>query len=245
MELDEYYDEVSKFTTNSGQPIMFKNPEFVGICYFAKSANISPMPYLAAEFVAANTWSMALIIGNPTNIYLVTAAGGDFISYLVTMLFPTLISGTVAFFCLYFAFHKKLSQPIEATPEEIRLDDRLSLLVSIIHLAVCTILLAIGSYVGLQMWLVALVSALSLLTLTIIISFVRREAPVHTVASLKRAPWELIPFIISMFVVVESLHVNGVTDHIFHLLDTSAPIWSYGMTSFFAANLINNIPTHG
>jgi len=30
MELDEYYDEVSKFTTNSGQPIMFKNPEFVG-----------------------------------------------------------------------------------------------------------------------------------------------------------------------------------------------------------------------
>ena len=212
------------------------------ICYFAKSANISPMPYLAAEFVAANTWSMALIIGNPTNIYLVTAAGGDFISYLVTMLFPTLISGTVAFFCLYFAFHKKLSQPIEATPEEVRLDDRLSLLVGIIHLAVCTILLAIGSYIGLQMWLVALVSALSLLTFTIIISFVRREAPVHTVASLKRAPWELIPFIISMFVVVESLHVNGVTDHIFHLLDTSAPIWSYGMTSFFAANLINNIP---
>ena len=212
------------------------------ICYFAKSANISPMPYLAAEFVAANTWSMALIIGNPTNIYLVTAAGGDFISYLVTMLFPTLISGTIAFFCLYFAFHKKLSQPIEATPEEIRLDDRLSLLVGIIHLVVCTILLAIGSYIGLQMWLVALVSALSLLTFTIIISFVRKEAPVHTVASLKRAPWELIPFIISMFVVVESLHVNGVTDHLFHLLDTSAPIWSYGMTSFFAANLINNIP---
>ena len=50
------------------------------ICYFAKNARISPLPYLAAEFVAANTWSMALIIGNPTNIYLVTAAGGDFIS---------------------------------------------------------------------------------------------------------------------------------------------------------------------
>ena len=29
MELDEYYDEVSKFRTNSDQPIMFKNPEFV------------------------------------------------------------------------------------------------------------------------------------------------------------------------------------------------------------------------
>ena len=30
LELDEYYDEVSKFKTESGQPIMFKNPEFVG-----------------------------------------------------------------------------------------------------------------------------------------------------------------------------------------------------------------------
>ena len=30
LELDEYYDEVSKFRTDSDQPIMFKNPEFVG-----------------------------------------------------------------------------------------------------------------------------------------------------------------------------------------------------------------------
>ena len=30
LELDEYYDEVSKFKTNNNQPIMFKNPEFVG-----------------------------------------------------------------------------------------------------------------------------------------------------------------------------------------------------------------------
>jgi len=71
---------------------------------------------------------------------------------------------------------------------------------------------------------------------------VRKEAPVHTVASLKRAPWELIPFILSMFVVVESLHENGVTDQLYHILDTSSPVWSYGITSFLAANLINNIP---
>ena len=212
------------------------------ICYFAKSANVSPMPYLAAEFVAANTWSMALIIGNPTNIYLVTAAGGDFISYLITMLFPTLVSGTVAFFCLHLAFHKKLSQPMEAQPEEVKIEDRVSLFVGICHLAVCTVLLAVGSYIGLQMWLVALISALSLLAFTVIISLVRKEAPVHTVASLRRAPWELIPFILSMFVVVESLHTNGVTEALYHLLDTSAPVWSYGVTSFFAANLINNIP---
>ena len=76
------------------------------ICYFAKNAHISPIPFLAAEFVAANTWSMALIIGNPTNIYLVTAAGGDFVSYLKVMILPTIVSGMVAFLFLMLMFRK-------------------------------------------------------------------------------------------------------------------------------------------
>ena len=50
------------------------------ICYFAKNSKINPIPYLVAEFAAANTWSMMLIIGNPTNIYLATSANIDFIS---------------------------------------------------------------------------------------------------------------------------------------------------------------------
>ena len=212
------------------------------ICYFAKNAHISPIPYLAAEFVAANTWSMELIIGNPTNIYLVTAAGGNFVSYLAVMMIPTLVSGLVAFGCLYLLFRKKLSEPIDATPEDVKIEDRFSLAVGFLHLGVCTVLLAIGSYSGLDMWLVSLVSALSLLTFAVILSLVRKEKPIHTKACLKRAPWELIPFILSMFVVVESLNANGVTDFIYGMLSGSASVWTYGITSFFSANLINNIP---
>ena len=212
------------------------------ICYFAKNAHISPIPYLAAEFVAANTWSMELIIGNPTNIYLVTAAGGNFVSYLAIMMIPTLVSGLVAFGCLYLLFRKKLSEPIEATPEDIKIEDRLSLAVGLAHLGVCTVLLAVGSYIGLDMWIVSLVAALSLLTFATILSLVRKEAPKHAMASLKRAPWELIPFILSMFVVVESLNANGVTDFVYGVLNSSASVWTYGITSFLSANLINNIP---
>ena len=212
------------------------------ICYFAKNAHVSPIPYLAAEFVAANTWSMELIIGNPTNIYLVTATGGNFVSYVAIMMIPTLVSGLVAFLCLYLLFRKKLSQPMEAMPEDVKIEDRFSLIVGLVHLGACTLLLAIGSYIGLDMWLVSLVSALSLLTFTVILSVIRKEAPMHTKACLKRAPWELIPFILSMFVVVEALHTNGVTDFIYGMLSGSASVWSYGITSFLSANLINNIP---
>ncbi|MBE6959411.1 MAG: hypothetical protein E7448_01625 [Ruminococcaceae bacterium] len=212
------------------------------ICYFAKNAGISPMPYLAAEFVAANTWSMALIIGNPTNVYLVTAAGGDFVSYLKVMLLPTLVSGVIAFICLFLSFRKKLSQPLRATPEDVKLTDRFSLWVGIAHLAVCTVLLAVGSYIGLEMWLVSLLAAISLFVWTLGAAAVRRVRPNALISCLRRAPWELIPFILSMFVMVEALNANGLTDALYNLMGQSLPVWKYGISSFLAANLINNIP---
>ena len=58
------------------------------ICYFAHNAKIDPIPYLVGEFIAANTWSMALVIGNPTNIYLAGTAGINFGEYLTVMALP-------------------------------------------------------------------------------------------------------------------------------------------------------------
>ena len=212
------------------------------ICYFAKNAKISPMPYLAAEFVAANTWSMALIIGNPTNVYLVTAAGGDFVSYLQVMLLPALAAGAIAFVFLFLSFRKKLSDPICAEPEDVKLTDKFSLWVGIIHLAVCTVLLAVGSYIGIEMWLVSAMAAVSLFLWILISSAIRRSRPDALLSCLKRAPWELIPFILSMFVMVEALNANGITDALFRLMGEGLPVWKYGISSFLACNLINNIP---
>ncbi len=212
------------------------------ICYFAKHAHVSPMPYLAAEFVAANTWSMALIIGNPTNVYLVTAAGGDFVSYLKLMLLPTLAAGVAAFLCLLLLFCKKLREPIRAEVEHVDLRDRFSLWVGIAHLGVCTVVLAVGSYVGIEMWLVSLVAACSLFLWSLGICAARHTRPRIVAACLHRAPWELIHFILSMFVLVHALEQNGVTDALLRLLGNTAPVWTYGVTSFLACNLINNIP---
>ena len=72
------------------------------ICYFAKNAGIDPTPYLFCELVAANTWSMMFIIGNPTNIYLATANGIGFVDYFRVMSIPTLAGGLTAFAVLFF-----------------------------------------------------------------------------------------------------------------------------------------------
>lgn len=52
------------------------------ICYFAKNTKISPIPYIIGEFVFANTWSMMLMIGNPTNIFLSASFGITFLVIL-------------------------------------------------------------------------------------------------------------------------------------------------------------------
>jgi len=212
------------------------------ICYFAKNAKIDPIPYLAAEFVAANTWSMTLIIGNPTNIYLGTANGVDFIPYLKVMFLPTLAAGAAAFFLLWLLFRKKLSAPIHGDVRDERIEDKLQLTVGLIHLGVCTVLLAVSSYIGLEMWLVSAVAVISLFICVGIISLVRKSSPKALGRCMKRAPWQLIPFVISMFIMTIVLADKGVTSSIGQLLGNNATLWKYGFSSFFAANLVNNIP---
>lgn len=212
------------------------------ICFFAKNARINALPYLAAEFVAANTWSMALVIGNPTNIYLATANGIDFVHYLNVMVLPTLAAGLVAFVLLYLMFRKQLSAPITGEAEDIVITDWMRLALGLVHLGVCTVFLVISSYIHVEMWIVAGCSAVSLFFWAAVLSGLRREVPVGLVACLRRAPWQLIPFVVSMFVMTIALSEKGVTQAIAHLLGQDGSLLKYGIASFLTANIVNNIP---
>ena len=212
------------------------------ICFFAKNARINALPYLAAEFVAANTWSMALVIGNPTNIYLATANGIDFVHYLNVMVLPTLAAGLVAFVLLCLMFRKQLSAPITGEAEDIVITDWMRLALGLVHLGVCTVFLVISSYIHVEMWIVAGCSAVSLFFWAAVLSGLRREVPVGLVACLRRAPWQLIHFVVSMFVMTIALSEKGVTQAIAHLLGQDGSLLKYGIASFLTANIVNNIP---
>lgn len=212
------------------------------ICYFSKNAKIDPLPYLAAEFVAANTWSMALIIGNPTNIYLATANGIDFLGYIKVMILPTLCAGLTAFVALFLLFRKKLKQPISGNPAGAYISDKTLLIVGLLHLSVCTFILAISSYVKIEMWLVSLFAVISLFISVSFIALKRKKKPKELIHCVKRAPWELIPFVIGMFIMIISLSSKGVTNLIGNFLGSDFAVFKYGFVSLFSANLINNIP---
>lgn len=212
------------------------------ICYFSKNAKIDPVPYLFGEFVAANTWSMMLIIGNPTNIYLALAANIGFGEYTAHMALPTVFAGLAALGMLLLIFRKQLAQPINADNETPKMRDKGMVIIGVIHLAICTVLLVVSSYVGLEMWYITLGFAVSLFICINVYKRVRSvRQPIlrHTLA---RAPWELIPFVLSMFLIVLSLEEYNVTALICNFMGESFPIWKYGAASFLSANIMNNIP---
>ena len=215
------------------------------ICYFAKSAKIDPVPYLFAEFIAANTWSMALIIGNPTNIYISSAMGIDFVSYLKVMILPTMAAGLVALGILWLCFGKSLSKPIEVSPdegEEAKIKNKPLLIIGLVLLSVCTLIMAVGSYFDIEMWIVSFSSAVLLFILVLIASAVQKHKPTELGGCLRRAPWQLIPFVLSMFVIVSALDDSGATALLGKLLGEKNVVFSYGLSSALAANMINNIP---
>lgn len=212
------------------------------ICYFAKNTKIDPIPYLVAEFAAANTWSMMLIIGNPTNVYLATSANINFISYLKVMALPTLLAGVAEVLVLILLFRKKLREPLCVEISEERIQDKPSLVIGLAHLGVCLVLLTISSYVRLDMWLICLFCAVSLIVCAGGIAIAKKRPPVILANTAKRLPWDLIPFVIAMFIVVLALEKQQVTNVLRDLLGEKQTVFRYGFSSFLACNLINNIP---
>lgn len=212
------------------------------ICYFAKNSNINPVPYVFMEYIAANTWSMFLLIGNTTNVYIATYFGVDFMQYVSMMALPTVFAAAVSFGILLFVFRKDLRAPLQASELEITIRNKPALLVGVFGLGICTVLLIISSYIGLEMWLVCLCSATAVIVLATI-CFLSKNQSLHPLAkTAKRMPWHLIPFLLSMFVVVLSLMNEGVTDKIADVFDNRHSLLSFGALSAGASNLMNNLP---
>ena len=213
------------------------------ICFFCKHAKIKALPYLIAEFAAANTWSMMFIIGNPTNIYLATSAGINFIGYLKVMLFPTIAAGLTELLIIFLIFRKTLKEPLSEDEKEIvHIDSKLDLIIGAAHLTVCLIFLVISQYIGIAMWIVALACAVSLIVISFIIRLVTRKRWIYLTDCFKRLPYQLIPFILSMSIIVIAINYQGIAAKIGDLLNQGLLVLNYGVSSYLLSNVINNIP---
>ncbi len=212
------------------------------IIFFTRRAHIDPIPYLVSEFVAANTWSLFLIIGNPTNIYLASSFGITFVDYLSHMFLSAILAGLVSLGIMILLFKKKLTKQIETTIDDVKIKDRFVFITALSALSLCIVLMAVSSYVNFPMWAVSLIMAGLLILIIFGYGLSRPESLKTMLRSFKRLPFDLIPFVIAMFAIVLSFDLSGIVVNISSFLNNDAPLLTYGMASFLSANLINNIP---
>lgn len=217
------------------------------ICYFTKRKKINPIPYLVGEFVGANTLSLMFIIGNPTNIYLATYYEIGFFEYFKVMAVPTVVLSLTAFLLVYLIFRRELSKQI-VNDEDVTTDVKCNkhlIIVGLIHLITCTIMLILSSYLNFEMWYICLGFAVSITIYLFAYDLINHEK--HEVKVYKKAPWSLVPFVLSMFIIVLALKEHSALMHIanwFDSLSSSSIVktYIYGISSYFSCSFINNIP---
>ncbi len=241
------------------------------IFYFGRHAKIRVLPYLIAEFFAANIWSMFLYVGNPTNIIAASASGINIIEYSFWMVLPTLAAGLTCLALLYSVFRNNVSitfrVPKDVNPDDF-LKDRNCAAVTFATFCLTLVTLFLSPLLGLEMWQVSLLFALALFVYDSAMAFeeyykehlkyynifqryFRRRATkvyefrLHMIA--ERMPWKIIPFLACSFIMVEALVVSGVTDAaaaFFSSISSNifVAVLSMGFLSSFAANLVNNQP---
>lgn len=207
---------------------------------------INPLPYLIMEFVTANTYSMLLPIGNPTNIYLSTYFHISFHEYISHMFFPTIVAGLVSFCVLLLLFHQHLKVKMTISyHEEIKIEHKNLLFIALIHLGVCLILLCIADFLHIEMYILSSIIAISLFLFLIIFSiFTKNRNELKN--CFHKLPFTLIPFLLSMFVLVLSLNNAGIFNKISHYYEQISNSFHlrfhYGIGGLFVANILNNIP---
>ena len=118
------------------------------------------------------------------------------------------------------------------------------MLASLSALILTIIALSISDILGVESYLICVVAFLLLTITLIVIEIIEHKSISGVLHSLKKAPYELIPFVLSMFVLVLSLEYSGITTILGEKLITGNKIdaLSFGFLSSLSANLLNNIP---
>jgi Na+/H+ antiporter NhaD/arsenite permease-like protein len=210
----------------------------------SRRLGVAPMPYLVTTILASNIGGTATLIGDPPNILIGSAAGLDFVDFLVHLAPVTLVvfAAYLVIVVLIFRGHLKVPSEqreaaVEATESVAITDPRLLAR----YLIVATLTLAgflLHSLLGLEAATVALAGA----TLIMLIGRLNSHE------ALGHVEWSTLFFFVGLFVLVEGVVHVGIIDAIATALADAtggdAGLASIGLLWFsaLASAVVDNIP---
>ncbi|KAI9251385.1 hypothetical protein BDA99DRAFT_201050 [Phascolomyces articulosus] len=137
------------------------------LSYFTRVSDIRPTAFLMSEFTSANIASMALYIGNPTNVVVAEAFNMSFITYSAWMLLPTFVGLGIAYLSLRILFRSqkylpRVIHPPDEEPKAVLVDPK-GALFGLALLGACLCTLIGTSFVhGVSVWMVTLPFAVTM-----------------------------------------------------------------------------------
>ena len=214
--------------------------------YFAKASKIKPMPYLIMVCFVLNTLSTTFLTTNVSNLYLGSFFGITYFDYLAKLTPVSLILMLILYVLLILVFYKDLKVKIEVEVEKEPIKNKFLLVLGLTSLALTTVFLIISNLINIEMYLITLIFALADLIIGSIYCFIKKEDKIYIFKPVKTLPYEFIPFLISMFIIISSLNQTDLLFQIGNLLNSiesvEAEVFAYGLTSAISANLVNNVP---
>lgn len=229
------------------------------IFYLGKHAKLNTIPLLFAEFFGANTLSMLLYIGNPTNIIIGNTLGLGFLEYTKIMLLPTLIATMANLVLLYWFFRKKLSKKFKLNNNShFVVRNWIDAIISSLLLILMLITLIISQIINTPIWVITSFFAVLFVINDIIFSsyyalkykslpkteLLKTKQEIFNeygipekhnefLITFKRIPWKILPFIAVFFILIAGLNIYGAID------------WIATQISHISNALENSIITNG
>jgi arsenical pump membrane protein len=258
---------VITFFTSNDIVILAMTPILIHVGSNARIRNLTPL--LMTQFIAANTASMGLYIGNPTNIVIGRVVGIGFTDYAARMLVPTLVASATALLVVWALFGRGSNSrrivdryEVPTVALSARWTREMTIKVSLFGTCLAT-LAVLGSpwalseatseqiqeRVSRSLLLVPLGFALVFaLYDTVRDSLVGASIKLGLRRRLGRLPIKIVPFFLSFCVLLAAVEATGWTRHAvaavvraFELGPIAGSLAS-GALGIFAVNGINNIP---
>lgn len=231
------------------------------ILYLGKHADIQVIPFLFAEYFAANTLDALLVIGSPTNIIIANALSLGFLDYFQTMFVPTLVATITTLITLLILYRKGHWKDYTVNRTHVYVKSVFDIRLSAILLLTMFVTLLFSERLNVPIWTITSIFAGIFITIDTVSYFftkpgvhpIRKEVlrmkdeECDTYAVLKRMPWSILPFITTMFIIIGSLMHTDLAERIVTLISRSVTnefeaVFTFGAAGALLVNVINDQP---
>ncbi|KIK68372.1 hypothetical protein GYMLUDRAFT_35780 [Collybiopsis luxurians FD-317 M1] len=139
-------------------PVILSGTAF--LVYYTNATRLEPLPWLISEFAAANTASMVLFVGNPTNVVICEGFAINNAAFTAYTILPFLACNLACFLALAVQFRRghiprNLLVTEQVNPWSVLLDP-FGAIVGSVLLGSCLVVIIIVSFFKIDVWMISL-----------------------------------------------------------------------------------------